>query len=159
MTPAEQLRQALAEHASRYGPPQSILGTVAEVQSDAGTCTVKDDDDSPPYYGVRLTPAITTGQNLRIVPKAGSLCLMVRIEGSETDWWLLWAEEIDKWQLHADGAYIEADEQGIKLSRSTDGLREVLTDLVTQILAIYAPKNVAAIQQIQLRINQLLKPA
>ena len=44
-------------------------------------------------------------------------------------------------------------------SRNGDGLKEIITDLVTEILAIYAPKNVANIAAIQLRINQLLKPA
>lgn len=156
MTVSEQLRQALADHAARFGPVTTVLATVTAVQEQQGTCTVQD-DDGPPWYGVRLTPAITAGKNLRIVPAAGSQCLMVRIEGGESDWWLMWAEEIEKWQLEADGSRIEADVQGILIANQTDGLREVITDLITEIQAIYAPKNVANIAAIQLRINNLLK--
>lgn len=155
MTPAEQLRQRLAAMAGSYGPPATIIGRITQVDEQQGTCTV-DDEQGAPYYGVRLTPVLSGQQNLVLIPATNCYGLMVRLE-NEDDWCLLWAAQIDKWQLHAAGSSLEVDAQGFKLANESDGLREVLTDLIAEIQAIYAPKNVASIAAIQLRINNLLK--
>jgi hypothetical protein len=155
MTPAEQLRQRLAQYAGQYGPAATVIGRIKEVDEQAGSCTV-DDEQGAPYYGVRLTPVLSGQQNLVLIPATNCYGLMLRLENEE-DWYLLWAAQIDKWKLHAAGYSLEVDAEGFKVANATDGLREIMTDLVTEILAIYAPKNVANIMAIQTRINNLLK--
>lgn len=160
MTAAEQLRQALAHHAAQHGPLQTILGKVAEVNEGEGTCTVED-DDSPPWYGVRLTPAITAHKNLKLIPKAGSQCLMVRIEGGDNDWWLMWAEQIEKWQLEADGVEMELDAAGLLLKKGSDTLKQALTlivEAVQQVVVLYGNNpDYAKLAQALVKINNLLK--
>lgn len=160
MTAAEQLRQALSAHAAKHGPVQTVLAVVTEVQELAGTCTVQD-DDGPPWYGIRLTPAITQGKNFRIVPTVGCKCLMARIEGGEGDWWLMWAEQIEKWQLETDGVEMELDGNGLLLKKGTDTLKQIITLMIEamQVVVVLQGNNpdYVKLTQAMAKANNLLK--
>lgn len=171
MTRAEQVRQALASMAGQHGPAATAIGQVTAVNEVALTCTV-DDGEGLPWYEVRLMPLLQVQQGMLLVPKVGAWCLLQRIEGGE-DWCLVWASELQAWKLQADEVAVEAEDvllqaattqmqvlpAGLRLSKGGDGLKEILTDLITEILAIAAAKNVGAITAIQVRVAALLQGA
>jgi hypothetical protein len=157
MTRAEQVRQALAALAGQHGPAATAIGRVTAVNESALTCTV-DDGDGLPWYDVRLMPLLQVAEGMVLIPQPGAWCLLQRIEGGE-DWCVVWASALQAWKLQAGPVRLQADNNGLLLSKGTDGLREILTDLIAEIQAIYAPKNVAALAAIRLRIESLLKSA
>lgn len=157
MTAAEQIRQALAQYASRFGPMATAIGKVTAVNEAELTCTV-DDGDELPYHAVRLMPLLDVPQGVVLIPKVGAWCLMQRIEAGD-DWQVQWASELQGWKVQAGPVRLQATDSGLLLSKGNDGLKEILSDLILEILAIGAAKNIAAIQAIQLRINSLLKQA
>jgi hypothetical protein len=155
MTGSQQIRDAIRRMAGLEGPPPTLLATVTAVDEPGETCTVKDELELS--YTIRLHPTIGTGECVTILPAVGSLVLAVRVE-SEDNWMLLACDNAEKVKMQVGDTTVELKD-GVLISRNGDGLKEIISDLVTEILAIYAPKNVANIAAIQLRIDQLLKPA
>lgn len=153
MRGAETIREALGRWAGSRGPAATLLGECISTNEANELCVLRDELGLD--IEVRLRPTLSTGGTVTIFPTPGSRCLAIRIEDSE-DWCLMAASEVDKVTIVAGDATVEL-ENGVKIARAGDGLREVLSDLIDEILAIYAPKNVGALLAIKLRITQLLK--
>lgn len=155
MNKGEQIRQLFRRMAGEQGPAPTMLATCTAVNEGAETCTLRDELDLD--YEVRLRPTIGTGEAVTIIPALGAQVIAVRIEDDE-EWVVMAADSVSKVRMVAGDTTVEM-EDGVLISRAGDGLREILDDLITEIQAIYAPKNVANIEAIRLRVTQLLKTA
>ncbi|HMP92102.1 MAG TPA: hypothetical protein PKD90_04470, partial [Phnomibacter sp.] len=137
---------------------------VVDVDIAALTCVV-DDGDCTPIYDVRLQPVIVAEQSCIIFPKIGSIAAILKLDSYPETWQLMWSSNIqslvaraDTIKLNGGNSKVIIEDAGVTIARGGIGLKELLTDIVNEVLAVYAPKNVAALQDIKLRINQLLKP-
>lgn len=89
MSKQAEIRQALADHARRYGPQQTMLATVLSVSEDDFTCVLQDDDNGElKYEDVRLRPVLDGNESVTIFPKAGTWALATRVEEDE-DWMVI----------------------------------------------------------------------
>lgn len=159
----EQIRRRLIEIAGNHGPLQTVLAKVNSVHESEMTCDL--DDDGVLIYDVRLTPVITGNETIAIYPKVGSMALAVRIEDDD-EWMLLSCEKADKYRITANDCIIEMDSSGIKISKGSESLKAILSDLITAIKALTVPTgtgpsgtpiNSTAFTAISNRLTQLLK--
>jgi hypothetical protein len=113
-----EIREALAEHAGRFGPMQTMLATVQSVDVDALTCVLVDDDELT-YEDVRLRPVLDGKRSLTIFPKIDTWALAVRIEEGN-DWMVIAVGEADKYSIVKDD----------------DSLKEVLQLIIEGVIQI-----------------------
>lgn len=154
MSNPERARQALADFAAKFGPVQSMIAVVESVDEEEKTCTLQ--DNGLLYYDVRLRPVINGKESITLYPKVGAYAVAIRLEGNE-EWMVAASDEIDKYRIVVGETIIETDGSKIQVSNSEGSLRTILENIVNEMLAMYAPKNVAAINAIKININQLLK--
>jgi hypothetical protein len=120
------------------------------------TCTVTR-DGQPDLIDVRLNAIDADIQTKILVkPKEGSYVLVGIISNIETDAVVLATSEIDSVQIITGELLFEMKDGKFKVNKGVDGLGKCIKDLITQIQAIYAPKNTAAIAAIQTRLNAFL---
>lgn len=96
LTDAE-IRQMLADFVGRQKP--TVLGKVAAVDEQAGTCDV--DDDGAVYFGVRLQCIAPNIKGIRLLPKIGTMAIALQVEDRD-DWVLVSAAEYDTIKIDAD---------------------------------------------------------
>lgn len=149
------VRKSLADFAAKFGPAATLLAKVESVDEDEATCVLIDDEGLK-FFDVRLRAVINGKESTTIYPKPGAFVLAVRIEGAE-DWMVLWADELTKYRAKIGQTIFEQDESKLELSNNVTSLKSLLNDIVDEMLAIYAPKNVAAITAIKTKIPQLFK--
>jgi hypothetical protein len=154
MSRQEQIRRSLADFAKKHGPAQSIIATVGSVNEDEFTCDLIDGDDQ--WFDVRLRPVINGKESITLFPKVGSWVMAIRIESDE-EWMLIAADQIEKYRMVVGETIIEYDGVKIHVSNSQTSLKGILDDLITEVIAIYAPKNVAALQALKVKVDQLFK--
>lgn len=152
MSRQEQIREALRKFAAKHGPLQTILATVTSVDAAALTCAV--DNDGTPMYDVQLRPVINGNESVTLFPTVGSYVLIARIEDDE-NWTVIQCDEIDRMRTVIGTMVFEMDGNKFKMVSGALSLHDILTDLVTEVIAIYAPKNVANLVAIKTKINQL----
>lgn len=131
MDKSAEIREALAAHAAKYGPMQTMLATVLSVDETAFTCVLKEEDEDfdLQYPGVRLRPVLDGNEAMTLYPKVGTWALAIRIEEDEY-WMLIAAGEYDKWRLKIGTAIIEQNDAGFLIKKSEDTLRDALILLI-----------------------------
>lgn len=152
MSRTQQIRDGFKVLAGNHGPLQTVLATVVSVDEDALTCVV--DNDGTEIYDVQLRPVINGNKSFTLIPKVDSYVLLTRIEEDE-NWCVIQFDEIEKYSITADDAVFEYDGSKFKIEKGALSLHDILEDLVTEVIAIYAPKNVANLTAIKTKINQL----
>jgi hypothetical protein len=151
----EQVRESLGKFAGRFGPVQSLLAVVESVNEADKTCVLVDDDGEK-FFDVRLRPVINGKESMTLFPKVGGWALAVRIEKSD-DWMLVMADELTKFRVKIGNTVLEQDATKFEVSNNATSLKSLLDEIVTEMLAIYAPKNVANITAIKTKIPLLFK--
>ena len=152
----KKIRDGLKQIAAEHGPVMLFDGEVIAVDSTDYFCDVKlDTDDEDIVYNVRLRAASIGNQSIDVLPKVGSEVTIAKI--AQDDFILVAADEIDSYRVTVGTMVLTQDATGFKISNGTDTLKGILHDLVTEILGIYAPKDIAGITAIQTRINALLQ--
>ena len=157
MTIAEQIRQRLAEIAAASGPAASMLGIVASINEQEGTCVLLNDDIE--IFDVRLRPVITGKESITIYPKAGAWALAVRVE-NENDWCLIATEEADKLRMKVGNCVFEITD-GFLVQKSGDTLLDVVKLIIEacqQIMVLQGNNpNYVKLSQALAKANNLLK--
>lgn len=151
----DDVKNAFEKLAGKFGPPATVLAKVESVNAGEKTCVLVDDDGAK-FFDVRLRAVLTGKESLTLYPKPGSWALAIRIEASE-DWMLMWCEEITKLHSKIGQTVIEQDESKVEVSNNITSLKSILDGIVTEMLAIYAPKNVANITELKTKIPLLFK--
>lgn len=129
----EEIRDALANHAKRFGPAASMIANVKTVDEVNFTCVLE--DDGLTYEDVRLRPVLDGNEGLTLFPKINTWALAVRIEQGE-DWMLVAAGEYDKWRLKIGTAVIEQNSTGLLIKKDADSLKDALVTLIEAVEAI-----------------------
>lgn len=104
---------------------------------------------------VRIRSLVKSGDRFVMLPAVDSEVLIGKIAGQD-EYVVLAMEAITEVKSIIGTTTVSWDASGLLVKKGSDGLREIITDLITEIQAIYAPKNVANIAAIQVRFNQLL---
>jgi hypothetical protein len=153
MNKREQIREAFRKMAAHEGPVQTKLVQVTSVDEDEMTCIVLDDDIE--INDVRLRNVLNDKESISIIPKINSWVLMQRLEEDE-DWMVVAVDEIDKYRIVCGEMVFEMFDGKFLIQNGGENLGKCLDDLITQIQAIYAPKNTASITAIQTRLKTFL---
>lgn len=138
MSKEQEIRDGFRRMAEKEGPLQTLLAEVVSVDENEMTCVIKDDELE--IFDVRLRPVINGKKSFTLYPKVGCYVLAARIEDGE-EWMVIAVDEIEKFEL----------------TNGDVSLKEILTDLVDEVIKVMAPKNVAALTLIKTQIAQLLK--
>ncbi|MFT3750970.1 MAG: hypothetical protein QM768_21835 [Agriterribacter sp.] len=111
----------------------TLMGKVKSVDENEMTCVIDDDGFEIPE--VRLRPALDGKESFTIFPKPGSWCLAVRLEDSE-EWMLIYAGEIDKYQIKQNDLVFEMDGQKFLIEKQGANLMEIIKNICEACLQI-----------------------
>ena len=175
----EAIRKKLQEMFS--GEDQVFLATVKEVDENEFTCTVLIDDELE-YTDVRLRSVIDQQkQGFAFVPKVGSMVLVGRIGNSDQLFVALFSEvnkvlmtagslevtvDPEKVEVKKGSSTFRQTEAGFTFTRSNEGLKKLLQDLITEITQLTVPTgvgpsgmpiNAAAFTAIKTRVGNLME--
>ncbi|WP_295669517.1 hypothetical protein [uncultured Mucilaginibacter sp.] len=147
------LRESFLEQAHSGGPPAFHDATVTAIDTEAYTCDVLLDDEVE-VFEVRLRAVVSSNQSIDVLPAVNASIVVGKI--GEDDFILIAADVITSYRVTIGAMVLKVDATGFQLSNGTTSLKDVLTGFVTQMLAIYAPKDIAGIENLQTLINSLL---
>jgi hypothetical protein len=152
------IRQALGDFASRYGPAATMLATVVSVDANAFTCVL--DDDGLEYEDVQLRPVLDGNESLTLLPKVGSWVLAIRIENTE-DWMVLAAGEFSGFRIKIGTTEFYQDATGFILKKGADTMKQLLTliiEAIEPVMVMYGNNpNFVKLAQAKTMVNNLLK--
>lgn len=117
--------------AEQFGPQQTMLATVKEVNEENGTCTLVEDDGFE-FPLVRLKPVIDNTESVILFPKPGTWALAIRIEQDE-EWLAISFGEIEKWRLVIGDRIIDLDATGLLVANGDDTLKEILLLIIQSV--------------------------
>lgn len=135
---------------------QATLRWVAPTAVDweAQTMTAVDGDGLE-FFGVLLGVGTTA-----VKPVVGCDCLVAIVEGDEATAMLMYADEVEEVYLKSGDAQLIVSTEGCRIERGPEDLKTTLTDLVSEIqkivVVVGTNPNVAALEQIKTRLNQIL---
>lgn len=118
-----EIRQALANHAKRYGPMQTMLAVVESVDEANYTCVLVDEDELT--YTCRLRPVLDGLQSTTIFPLVGTWVLAIRIEEDE-EWMLIAAGEGARYRIKIGACELETDGTHWSIKKGNDSLKDVM---------------------------------
>lgn len=150
-----QIRDNLKRIAAEHGPLILLDGEVVVVDDTDYFIDVQlDTDDTAVIPNVRLRAASIGNQSIDILPAMGSEVVIAKI--AEDDYILIAADEITSYRVTVGNMVLKVDNTGFAITNGTNSLKGILSAIVTQMLAIYAPKDIAGINAITPQINGLL---
>lgn len=149
----QEIRANLKRIASEHAPDFLFDGIVVEVDAENYLVDVELDTGGV-IYECRLRAIATGNKSIDILPKEGSAVVIAKI--SDDDYLVLTCDEIDDIRLSAAGYEIQANANGIAIRKGGESLNKILSDLVDEILKIYAPMNKPGLGAIKQRVGNLL---
>lgn len=157
----DKIRQALGEHAAKYGPPATMLAKVKSVDEDEKTCivieTIGEAEIEIPE--VRLRPVTNGNESITIYPKADTYVLCIRIENDE-QWMVVAVDEAERVNVKTDNTEFDIKE-GVLIQRGNDTLKQIiqLTIEATQQIVVLIGNNpdYAKLVQALTKLNNVLR--
>lgn len=137
----------------------NLLAKVIKVDRQENTCDVVPVNGAAELLDVRLRADDGTKDGQIIYPKVGSLVLIAPIDNDKAAYFVAMFSEVEEVCCIIDNTRLIAGKNGVTIAKDKDGLKEALTDLINEILKIYAPMNKPAIVKIQTRIKNILNDA
>lgn len=128
-----EILSALAEHAKKHGPLQTVLAEVKDVDETTKTCTLT--DDGIDIYEVRLRPVLDGNESITILPTVGTWALAIRIE-DEDDWMVIHAGQIDKYIIVIGTCEFVITAGGFEISKGSDNLKDILKLMIEAVAAV-----------------------
>ena len=153
------IEAAIKKNARQLRVNQILAGVVSEIGEL--TCTVTR-DDAPDLYDVRLNAVDDNLESYLIIyPVKGSAVLVGIIDGMKTEAVVLRCSEVERVKLKIGETSLLIDKDGFSVIRQAESLVDALTDLIAEIqkviVVVGTSPNVAALEQIKTRLNQILK--
>jgi hypothetical protein len=155
MTKHEKIVAGLKRIAEENGGDYLLDGEVDEVDAEAYTCDVVLETDGSTIYGCRLRATATDANSIDVLPTVGAAVVIAKMGGE--DYLVLACDEITSFKVTVGVMVLTVDENGFGLSNGGDSLKSIMSDLVTGVLSIYAPKDVTGITALTARIEDLLQ--
>jgi len=110
----------------------TFVADVIEVDKEAGTCTVKDDDIE--YYNVQLSSIIDgSKKQLFIYPVLGSSVLVSPIEEDIKQLYVEVYSEVEQVDWNIGGVKFNFDSNGFLLKKQNETLAKLMSDLLKEI--------------------------
>ena len=148
------IRDGLKRIAGEHGPLMLFDGQVIAVDAENYFCDVQDDiDETAIYQQVRLRADSIGNSSIDVLPAEGSEVVIARI--AEDDYILIAADEITSYRVTVGNMVLTVTDAGFSITNGTNSLKDILSAVVTQMLAIYAPKDIAGINAITPQIDGL----
>lgn len=137
----------------------NLTARVLAVDKSENTCDVQPLNGGAQLLDVKLRAddGKTSGQI--IYPAKGSLVLIAPVDNDAAHYFVVMFSEVDEVVCQISGTRMIAGETGVVIAQGNDGLREVLVDMVDEVLKIYAPMNKPGLNKIKGRIKQILNGA
>jgi|GEM_PF-4505989 len=135
-----EIREGLAGFAALYGPHQTLLYTVENVDEAGMTCDVVDDDGLE--HLLRIAPIVTAGQSILQYPTRGKKVLAQRFEDSG-DWFVKWAEQYYKTVITIGNCVLETDGEKWSIRNDKGSLKDILSGIIeaVQIITVLMGSN------------------
>jgi len=156
MHPKERhIRDGLKRIAGEHGPVYLFDGEVVAVDSENYFCDVQlDTDTAAVISSCRLRAASIGNESIDVLPAIGSEVVIAKI--AEDDYLVLAADLITSYRVTVGSMVLTVTDTGFSITNGTNSLKDILSGFVTEMLAIYAPKDIAGINNLQVMINSLL---
>lgn len=149
---------------------KSEMAAVAKVTAvDGHICAVAFEDGRPPLANVRLKSVIDNdGHCFLLKPAVSSYVIVEQIEGHAGAWQVSAYSTIDELSLLIDTTKLRVDKDGFLISRGSENLHDILSDLINAINMITVPTsagpsgtpiNAATFTKIANRLQKILKNA
>lgn len=123
----DKLKQAINEKIKSFASVQTIWAEADEIDWEQKTMTAIGVADDLPYYDVLLGL-----ENLVIKPKKGSTCLIGLIENDATKPFLIWANEVESYEIKVEDTEFKMQE-GFLLKKENETLAKLMSDLLKEI--------------------------
>lgn len=137
----------------------NITAKVTAVDKSNFTCDVDPINGAAPINDVWLRVDDGKSKGKITFPTVGSLIMVVPVDDGKAHYLAVMFSEVDEVVCEISTTRMAANKEGILIAKDNDGLKEILTSMIDEMLRIYAPKNVPGINRIKTRINKLLKDA
>lgn len=155
----QKLAETLSQMAKRHVKVQTAWAIVKSVDWGERTMVATGVADDLDYLDVLLG----LGSIYR-KPKPGDKCLIGLVENQDEAAFLIDAEQVEEMIVTVGGSELRVTEEGFSLKKGGESLKEILEELLKQILQMTVttavgpsgtPVNAAAFQAIQQRVPQL----
>lgn len=123
----DKLKQAINEKIKSFASVQTIWAEADEIDWEQKTMTAIGVADDLPYYDVLLGL-----ESLAIKPKKGSTCLIGLIENDATKPFLIWANEVESYEIKVENTEFKIQE-GFLLKKEDETLAKLMSDLLQEI--------------------------
>ncbi|WP_121812799.1 hypothetical protein [Mucilaginibacter kameinonensis] len=153
MDEISKLRQSFLEQAHAGGPVGFYDAEVIAVDSDSFTCDIKLNE--LPQYEVRLRAVVSENQSIEVLPAVGAAVVVGKL--GDDDYIVLACDQVTMYRVTTGATVFKLNSDGVLISKGTETLNKILTDLVNAVMGIAAPKDMAALTLLINRINDLLK--
>lgn len=123
----DKLKQAINEKIKSFANVQTIWVEADEIDWEQKTMAAIGIADDLPYYDVLLGL-----ESLVIKPKKGSTCLIGLIENDATKPFLIWANEVESYEIKVENTEFKIQE-GFLLKKEDETLAKLMSDLLQEI--------------------------
>ena len=132
---------------------------VLSVDKGANTCDVKPLNGGADIYDVQLRADNGGSKGQIIYPSVKSLVLVSPLDGDKANFYVAMFSDVDEVVCEISDTRMITGKDGVLIAKGNDGLKEVMNEMVNQMLKIYAPKDVPGLTKLKTRIKNLLKDA
>lgn len=153
MEAIDKLRSEFLRQAHKGGPMALYDAEVIAVDDSAYTCDVL--LNGVELNEVRLRAVISDNQSIDTLPAVGAQVVIGKM--GEDDYIVIACDQITSQRVTVGGVVFTIDAEGTLISKEDETLKKILTDLVTAVISIGAPKDVGTLTGLLTRINNLLK--
>lgn len=150
----DKLRSQFIQESAKRGPMALYDAEVTAVDEAAYTCDVLLEGELP-VAQVRLRAVISDNQSIDTLPAVGAQVVIGKM--GEDDYIVIACDQITSQRVTVGGVVFTIDADGTLISKEDETLKKILTDLVTAVISIGAPKDVGTLTGLLTRINNLLK--
>lgn len=157
----DKLNRAINEKIKSFTKVQTVWVEAKEIDWEEKTMTAIGVSDELPYYDVLLGL-----ENIQIKPKQGTACLIGLIENDETKPFLIWADEVESYELKVGETEFKMQD-GFLLKKQNETLYKLMADLLQEIQRMKFTTNAGPtvnlvnrlkFKQIENRFKDFLKP-
>lgn len=150
----DKLRREFLKQSAKHGPMALYDAEVTAVDDEAYTCDVLLEGELP-IAQVRLRAVISDNQSIDTLPAVGAQVVIGKM--GEDDYIVIACDQITSQRVTVGGVVFTIDAEGTLISKEDETLKKILTDVVTAVISIGAPKDVGTLTGLLTRINNLLK--
>lgn len=122
-----------------------------------GDNTIDVDYDGIELSDVLLQSITGSASGQLKTPAVNSIVLISKVDPARNEFYVLADSELDAWQCKVDNSEVKLSTAPILIKRGSETMGSILNELINQIKLIYAPKDVAGLEALLLKINDVFQ--